>query len=61
MMEYMNDRKRHSSEEISRKRGIKTNIIHDPAPGRDQVPSNIDEFHHSRARFPLSDYLRLDL
>lgn len=60
-MECVDDRKRHFSEGISRKQEIKINIIHDPAPSRDRVPSNVDEFHHNRAKFPLSNYLHLDL
>jgi hypothetical protein len=52
MMEYVDDRKRRSSEGNSRKQETKINIIHNPAAGRDRVPSNIGEFRHSGAKFP---------
>jgi hypothetical protein len=45
MLECVDDRKRHSSE------GKKINIIYEPPSSRDRVPSNINYFYYSGAKF----------
>jgi hypothetical protein len=54
MLEFVDGRMRHFTKGSSRKQKMKINVIHDPPPGRDRV-------HYSGAKFPLSDYLYLDL